>query len=278
MRDNAVRLSVAEQDIRQVIRTSNLSTCALCLHASLKSFGHVVGGASAVINAFLHESCILLAPTFSWTFAIPVPPSQRIARNGWNYATFAGPTTGIGKHYTPSSQVIDKDMGAVAAAVLAHPQHKRGNHPLCSFTALGLLSTQLVSGQTPNDVYAPLRELVQQDGFVILMGVDFTKLTLLHLAEQLTGRKPFRRWANDTSGQATAAQVGSCSDGFNNFAPYLQPLSYTTQVGPSTWTILSARKTLEIAVSAIRANPEITHCGNKSCDRCNDAVAGGPTI
>lgn len=28
--------------------------------------------------------------------------------------------------------------------------------------------------------------------------------------------------------------------------------------------------------AAIRADPQITHCGNPDCERCNDALLGGP--
>jgi hypothetical protein len=36
--------------------------------------------------------------------------------------------------------------------------------------------------------------------------------------------------------------------------------------------------TLRAAAAAIRANPEITHCGDRECGTCPDAVLGGPII
>lgn len=74
------------------------------------------------------------------------------------------------------------------------------------------------------------------------------------------------------------AAVGSCSEGFGNFAPILAPLKREIQVGQSLWQIFPARETLEAAVAAMRANPSITHCADPTCARCNDAVQGGPLL
>jgi len=65
---------------------------------------------------------------------------------------------------------------------------------------VGPLAQQLISGQQPLNVYAPFRALAEAGGWVVLMGVGPDKLTLLHYAEQLAGRIPFRRWANDPAG------------------------------------------------------------------------------
>lgn len=43
-----------------------------------------------------------------------------------------------------------------------------------------------------DDVCAPLQTLSEQDGYIVLAGVGFEKMTLLHLAEKNAGRKLFR--------------------------------------------------------------------------------------
>ena len=269
---------VTQQDIQAALRSLEVASSPVCIHASFRSFGSVAGGTASLIDAFLREHCTLLVPSFSWSFAVPPPPDQRFPRNGWNYATYPGPTTGLGRIYTPQTTEVDSDMGALAAAVVAHPDHMREYHPLCSFSALGRQASELITAQQPADVYAPLRTLTRLNGFVLLIGVGLDKLTLLHLAEKEAGRQLFRRWANNRDGRPIAVEVGGCSAGFGKLEAEFPAMIQTLKVGQSVWKLLGARSTLARAITAIRANPQITHCGDPTCERCNDAVAGGPLL
>ena len=169
-------------------------------------------------------------------------------------------------------------MGAVPAAVLAMPGLVRGAHPLDSFAAVGPLAHELVDGQAPQHVYAPLEALIAAGGVVVSMGVGLTAMTLLHLAEQRAGRALFVRWARDAGGEIMRVRVGGCSGGFGNLDAALAPVMRHAEVGESRWMIMDAREALELATAAIRADSHITHCGNPECDRCNDAVLGGPVL
>jgi aminoglycoside N3'-acetyltransferase len=269
-------MPVTSADVRAAVRALGLSHRSLCVHSSLHSFGHVAGGAETIIDGLLAEGCTILVPTGSYGFAVPPPPGQRPARNGWDYERFAGPRTGIGRIYTTATREVDRDMGAIPAAVLRHPDAVRGNHPLASFSAIGPLADRLVASQGPMRVYAPLEQLVEADGWIVLMGVGLNRLTLLHLAEQRAGRQLFRRWANDPAGKPRAVEIGGCSEGFTRFAEVLSAHMLWTTVGQSRWMLLPARATLEAATRAIRADPGMTHCGDPECERCYDAVAGGP--
>ncbi len=272
-------MKVTFQDIRQAIHTLGLSDHALCVHSSLRSFGVVEGGASTVIHALLAEGCTVLVPTFSFdAFAIPPPASMRPERNGFNYAITRGPSPGMKHVYSPDALDIDKNMGAIPAAVLALPEHVRGNHPLCSFTAIGPLAKELVSGQEPLHVYAPLEALTEAGGWLLLMGVGLDSMTFLHLAEQRARRRLFRRWANGPGGQPIEAETGGCSDGFEQFERFLSAFEKRIYVGQSLWRAYPARETLTTASKAILENPQITHCSNPNCQRCNDAILGGPLI
>jgi aminoglycoside 3-N-acetyltransferase len=207
------------------------------------------------------------------------PLDQQVRRNGIHYdKPYPGSTAGTNRIYTPASQEIDPDMGAIAASVVNYPGRVRGNHPLNSFSAVGPLAAKLIAGQAPLAVYAPLAALVEASGYVLLMGVKIDNMTLLHLAEQEAGRVLFRRWANDSAGHPQMVEVGGCSDGFEHLAAVLQPWQRQTVVGSSVWQLFPAQPTLQAATRAIRANPQITHCGNPDCERCNDAVAGGPIL
>lgn len=271
-------MAVTQPEIQSAIRALGLAGRPVCLHSSLRSFGHVEGGAPAVVRSFLDEGCTLLVPTFSSTFAVEPPPHLRFERNGWDYG--AGPTRSEGRSsvYTPEAPDIDREMGAIPAAVLDWQGRVRGRHPLDSFTAVGPRASELAAGQTPLDVYAPLKALTQAGGFVLLAGVGLERMTLLHLSEKEAGRTLFRRWANGDDGQPAAVEVGGCSEGFGKLEPYLRPSMRTMLVGQSVWKSFPAEQALSLATAAIREDPRVTHCGVLTCARCNDAVAGGPVL
>ena len=125
-------------------------------------------------------------------------------------------------------------------------------------------------------VFAPFEALIAARGFVVMMGVDLTFMTLLHYAEQKAERQLFRRWANGPDGSPIEVETGGCSDGFEQLAPLLVSCERRIQVGQSVWRIFPAQDALEIAQQAIQQNPQITFCGDEDCGRCRDAIAGGP--
>lgn len=272
-------MAVTIDDVRGGVRRLGLGGRPLGVHASLRSFGWVDGGAAAVVAGLRAEDCTVLVPTFSWeAFAVDPLPDQQPARNGADYVPAPRRRPGTGRIYTPDTTELDRaEMGALPAALLAMLGRVRGCHPLCSFTAVGPLAAALVGRQTPLDVFGPLAALAEAGGAVVLMGVDLTSLTLLHLAERRAGRVLFRRWANGKDGQPMMVEVGGCSDGFDRFAPLLAPLAVETTVGASVWRAFPAAAVLERAAAAIHADPAITHCGVSGC-RCDDAVAGGPIL
>ena len=271
-------MSVTFDNIRAAVRALDLSGQPLCVHSSLRSFGHVEGGAATVIDGLLAEGCTLLVPAQSYLYAVPPPPDQRPPRNGWDYDAYPGPTDGIGRVYTPASRDVDPSVGAIPAAVLQRPDRFRGDHPLSSFAAVGPLARSLVAGQTPERTDAPLEALVEAAGSVVLMGVGLTRMTLLHVAEHRAGREPFRRWANGPDGLPRMVRAGSCSEGFEQLASVLAPLRREVMVGESRWQAFPAAATLAAATAAIRDDPRITHCGDPACGRCRDAVLGGPIV
>src|SRR5690606_19430534 len=121
-------------------------------------------------------------------------------------------------------------------------------------------------------------ELACRKGYIILMGVDLTRMTAIHLAEEKAGRCLFRRWANDSNGNIAEVTVGGCSKGFNKFNEILKDIESRAIVGKSIWRIYPSQLLLERVTEKILFDPYITHCGDSNCERCNDAVLGGPLI
>lgn len=271
-------MAVAISDVRGAVQRLGLGSLPLCVHASLRSFGWVDGGAAAVVEGLLAEGCTVLVPAFASGFRVPPPARWRLPRNGWDYDAFPGVTDRVGRAFTPDVPDVDRDMGAVSATVLACSERVRGDHPGDSFAAVGPLAREVIAGQRPLDVYAPLRAVAARGGAVVLMGVGLDSMTLLHLAEQRAGRALFRRWASGAAGRPVEIETGGCSDGFPRLEPMLAPLARETTVGASCWRAFPAGPTLAAAAAAFRREPTLTHCGRADCERCNDAVLGGPHL
>jgi aminoglycoside 3-N-acetyltransferase len=271
-------MAVTQKDIRHAIRALSLAGRPVFLHSSLSSFGEVAGGAEAVIGAFLDEGCTLLVPSSSSGFEIAPPAHLQFARNGWAYGETVDTAAGRERIYSPDSSEIDKYMGAIPVALLGCAGRVRGSHPHDSFAGIGPLAAEIIGSQAPLDVFAPFRALIRRGGFVLLAGVGLTRMTLLHFAEKEAGRNLFRRWANGPDGKPVSVEVGGCSEGFGNLSSYLEPVIETTIVGQSKWQLFPAGPALELAADVIRERPDITHCGDPGCERCNDALAGGPKV
>jgi aminoglycoside 3-N-acetyltransferase len=264
-------------DVRAGIDRLGLNGFVVCVHSSLSSFGALRGGAAAFVDAFLGENCTLVVPSFTWDTSYELPPGDQPPRNGWDRE--AEPTVGYrSRPFDRASTVVDRGMGAIPAEVLRRPGHARGDHPLCSFAAIGPHADAVTCRQTIGRVFAPLEEVVARGGVVLLVGVGLERLTLIHLAEQRAGRELFRRWARAADGSVVATDNGGCSEGFTKLSPHVEALASTIAVGESRWTSYPAAAVLASFERVIRARPELTMCDDPSCARCPDSVAGGPII
>jgi aminoglycoside 3-N-acetyltransferase len=272
-------ITVTQCDIEQAIKQLGLGGSSVCLHSSLSSMGNVEGGAGAVIDAFMTSGCTLLVPTFTGEQLEVVPDEdQLLERNGWDVIEAQKLPRQTEIIFSPDLNIIERSMGAVAIAVLQRPERIRGDHPHNSFAAIGPKANDLIKDQSWNDVYAPLRELTKQNGYVVLAGVGLNRMTILHLAEALAGRRLSRRWATGPDGSAVAIPVGTCSEGFPNLENVLRMLATETQVGQSTWRAFPSAESVTTAAAVIRTEPGITHCGDPECIRCPHAIAGGPRV
>lgn len=260
---------------RRAIREGRLSGRCVCLHSSFRSLRDVADEPTHVVDAFLDEGCTLLVPTYSWhEHALDAPDSA----SGPEHNAYRRPPRPrmTATPFTPDSTAIDTDaMGAIPTAVVRHPERVRGAHPLCSFSALGPLAHDLVAGQGPERVNDPLQRLADREGAVVLAGVDLTTMTLLHLAEERAGRRMFVRWGMLPEG-VTPVRAGGCSSGFERLADTLAPYERRIEVGPSVWRVFPAKECLVAAERAIADDPTVTRCEDRACERCRDAIGGGP--
>jgi aminoglycoside 3-N-acetyltransferase len=177
--------------------------------------------------------------------------------------------------YAPDTNLISiKEMGIIPYAVVQTEGRARGNHPLISFSALGPWASEVVALQQRLNPY----RLFDRIDLILMMGTPLERMSLIHYAEQLAGRNLFRRWVRAEEGTSVQVAVGGCSEGFGNLAPILLPLSRAMQVGKSLWRVFPTQPTLQAAADAIRNEPNLIHCPDPNCERCNDAEQGGPIV
>lgn len=267
-------MAVTPAAILAALRDLGLAGRVVGVHASLRSFGRIEGGAATVVTAFLDAGCTLLVPAH-WDGRRTRPlPHQHYRRNGSSPSFVRDLLASEPAPFDPFA--VDPDMGVLPATVVRWPGACRGRHACLSFAAIGPLAAALVAEQTPAAPYRPVEAVIARQGAWLLLGVGLTSLTALHLAEERAGRVPFRRWMIDERGVHVEFAAGGCSGGFERLAPAVAHLEQVVHVGPSRWRCYApAGAVVDAAAAAIRADPGITHCGNAACDRCRDAVRGG---
>ncbi len=268
-----------KEKIKHAIADLNLSGKNVCIHSSMRTYGSKSHDLPQIIKeAFLENSCTILVPTFSYMLeAKPVPHLMPKQNAAGDYSDLLSKNDDDVEIFSVDCKHIStKDMGVFAEHVLFDSNSVRGNHPTNSFTAIGENSVKFTENQRWDDVYAPLKYLCDTDGYLILMGVDLDCATIIHYAEEVAGRNLFIRWAKDSSGETVSANAGSCSDGFNNFEDALSIIERKITVDGCVWRCFKASDLVEICAAEMKKNPMISHCGDKTCERCNDIVAGGP--
>jgi len=268
-------------ELRKALARLGISGADVCVHASMRSMGdQLEGGVQGLTEGFLDLGCTLLVPAFSDMFlARPLEPYMP-ARNGvGDYVELLNREYDETRIFRPDCRDISTDsMGIFAEYVLRAPGSLRGNHPLNSFAALGPDAAELVGSQTPQDVYAPFRQLCGRGGYVLLLGVTLNRATIIHYAEQLAGRTSFVRWAKAPGGETIPVAIGGCSRGFDNLQAALQPLARRVELGNSVWTLYKAEEMVQACQEAIRQDPQMTRCEDPLCVRCRDAIGGGPVL
>lgn len=269
-------LIVSVQEVIEGARAADLADLPIFVHSSLSSFGCVENGADTIIDGLLQLGCTVVVPTFTSDFELQPPPERCLTRNAWNYDDQALDVRS--DIFDPLQNYVSPGMGIIPSTLLRRRNRVRGSHPTNSMTALGPLAKEIVCGQTFLDVYAPIQKLADLGGKFLLMGVGLTAMTAIHLAERLSGRELFRRWAKGSSGQLNEIAVGSCSMGFDSLNNSVLSIESNLMVGASCWRILPAIPALRCFTDAISRDPYITSCERLICERCSDSIAGGPII
>jgi aminoglycoside 3-N-acetyltransferase len=249
-------------DLTAAFETLGLQNKPVIAHASLRSFGHVEGGADSVVTALMYTVGAIIMP--SHTYKTMVTPASGPANNAVNYSR-GQPWNRLAEPYSPDMPV-DRMMGAIPESLRLWPQARRSSHPILSFA--GVRADKILQTQTLENPFGPLRALVELDGWVLLLGVDHTANTSIHFAEKLAGRKQFVRWALTENGTITCPGFPGCSAGFQVLEPEMRSVTRTITVGEATVRALPLRPLMVRVIERIKQDKYALLCTRTDCERC----------
>lgn len=159
------------------------------VHASLSSFGFVIGGAQTVIDALIETvgyegtiACVINYDSFS-------EPSR------WQYPPISIDLEQKVRDNMPvlNREASDNNTGSIVENLRRRPGSLCSLSPTCSYVAWGKYARLICTRQPLNFALgenSPTSHLYDLDAYVLLLGVDYDKCTLMHLAEYRSQFRP----------------------------------------------------------------------------------------
>jgi len=251
-------------EIKNALDELGLQNKPVIVHASLKKFGFINGGPGTVIAALARSFKSVIMPTH--TYKTMIIPEVGPPNNGIIYGANKD-NNRMAEAFT-ISMLPDPMMGKLPLAMLQERDSFRTSHPILSFG--GLNSKDILLTQTLYDPLAPIRELTEQDGWVILINVDHTVNTSIHYGEKLAGRRQFVRWA------LTKGRIVECpgfpgdSSGFNAIEEYIHSRTLRVNMDKDAFILaVPLKRLIEVTVDLIKREPLALLCQRSECERCN---------
>jgi aminoglycoside 3-N-acetyltransferase len=225
------------------------------VHSSLSSLGWVWGGADAVIDALLEvigEDGTLLMPALT---------------AGSKQVPFEG-------KQTPSY------LGEINEAFRRRGDVKRSFHPTHSVLALGKDADYLIAdhleAESACGLGTPYFKLTERGGYVLMLGVDLDRCTLMHTAEDLAdcpflGERTF--YYRDSEGAIQEKVLKRFPGPHRDFIGLDQHLRKAGiiklgRVGSAVTRLIKAQDLLLEATRLLKENPAAVLCDNPSCQDC----------
>lgn len=242
---------------------------ALIVHSSMKSLGRVAGGPQSVVRALQRAVTprgLLVMPAFSYNFEKTYEPVEP-----FDAAT------------SPSKVGLISDTFRRTKGV------RRSLHPTHSVAAWGRGAEALVAGHERRSGLAadtPFHRAARQGAKLVMIGCDFTSLSLLHVAEDLGGA-PYLRIFNwgyhgwkPTALTRRGAEIervkDDCVPGCSHHFGAAEQLARgkgllrEARMGDATVLVADARAVLDLVAAEIRRTPDFVLCAPRTCRACDE--------
>lgn len=217
------------------------------VHASLRAFGQLEGGARTVVDTLAAQAATVVAPAFTYSTLLRHATSPVHARFHRGLR-------------------VSRDIGRVPQELVERPEALRSSHPTLSFIALGAEAERITAAQTLSSPYQPVGELYELDGYALMMGVDFGSNTSIHYGEHVAGMPLLTRYVPLEGGVLPTA-FPNCSADFGRLEPYVRGAA--VQVGGATLRLYRVRELVDATVRLLTQDPEALLCTYPSC-RCQE--------
>lgn len=250
---------VAKEEIKKGLRKLGLRRGDVVgVHSSLSSFGHVVGGADAVIDALLEvvgkEGTIVMPTHSSNLEKVELSPKEKAAGVSWLFKILP---------YDPKETPCT--TGIIPETFRKRPGVIRSRHPSLSIAAIGLKAKEITSAGDGRSL-AGWKVVYELDGYVLLIGVDLGVCTAMHLAESmvqfpkhiLEKITPPKWFVEKYPEEDWEWDVGPYPD-FAKLEPMCEAhgIMKATTIGRATVKLLRLRELIELYTEALRKNPDM---------------------
>lgn len=262
-------MTVRPRDLLYGLRDLKLGQVPVIVHASLRAFGQVDGGAQTVVSALAAVFPTIVVPTF--TYKTMITPLVGPEDNGISYGAQQD-LNRMAEFFTPELPA-DRMMGLIPETLRRQPEAKRSMHPILSFA--GMNAEAILASQTIPEPLKPLEVLAALGSWVVLLGVDHTTNTSIHCAERLAGRRQFVRWALTPRGVVECPGFPGCSAGFQAIAPELERHTRRVAIGPAQVQAVPMEILFSAVVNRIEEDPLSLLCQRRDCERCNQVRRWG---
>ncbi len=230
----------------------------ILIHSSLKSMGYVIGGADAVIDAFLEtlgNGGSIVMPTFTMGKE-PFTPKRTASR--------------VGK----ITEVFRQRKGVL-----------RSCHPTHSIAAYGPKAEYLTKDHNetmgPFVKDGPLGKLVELDSYILFLGCGMGPNTMLHGVEDWIGLpylKGYEAPVEDDKGEIKKVLVPKRAPGHRDFyssgsGKIERRLGRSNiikegNIGEAKVQLVKARELVKAVITFMQENPTILLCDNDDCQFC----------
>ncbi|MFD7161723.1 AAC(3) family N-acetyltransferase [Kribbella sp. NPDC059898] len=262
--------AVTARDIRAGLEQLGLTrTSAVIVHSSLSSFGHVDGGADAVVDALLATCGTLLFPgATSHATRLPAPPQVVRENNAIacapDWASFDAALSKAAHFH--QDLPVNRNLGLIPETVRRDRQHVRSSHPYFSYIATGAGADDLIAAQRLDWPLGPIEALWQRGGHVLQLGVSHATNTTIHLGEQQLGRGRFYRYAKPAPGVwMELPNIPGASHRFDTIEPHLRSSTRQVTIGACTASLTPVAEVLTVTRHLIEASPSALLCDDRTC-------------
>lgn len=218
--------------------------------------------ADALLNSLLETTGGFFTPTFTPKSLLPID---------FHPAHTKVDVKSLAESFTPSMPA-DEAFGSFPELVRGHSKAKRSLHPVLSFAGIG--ADDVINTQTIHEPYAPISAMAEEDGVILLIGMDQRINFSIHYGEKLAGRMQFIRWALTENGIAECPNFPGDPEGFNAITLTLKPFTRQTEVDGVILQAIPAKDLLRAVVNKIHEDAYSLLCGRSDCERC-EAVRWG---